>query len=168
MATLELTKNDVLLLNDNDISKRKYDDIIDKISDRVDDIWKKIISMSGRRLVWYAFLNDVELGRGNGSTGGEFNPATDSEFIELIGEYSELDNHYYEYNNGFPTRFLWTEDDVWQAEVLTNINQSKEKKKIDKNKQVSLQVIEKEKKRKIITEIKSKLSKEELKYVKFI
>lgn len=168
MSTLEITKNDVLLLDDNDISRRKYCDIIDKISDRVDDIWRKIISMSGRKLVWYAFLNDVELGSGNGSTGGEFNPSTDSEFIELIGEYSKFDNDYYKYNEGFPTRFLWTEDVVWQAEVLKNIEESKEKKKTDKAKKVVEKVTEKEKRIKTITEIKSKLSKEELKYVKFV
>ena len=161
------TKEQVKNLSSDNITKKEYDKTIDLISDRVDYIWRQIIKISRRELSWYAFQNDVELGSGNGSTGGFFNPETDSEFIEFTGKFSYLENPYYEYNDGFPTSFLWTDDESWTTEVIQNLNEMKAKLKTDKS---DLKREAKEKllvKEKIIESIKAKLSKEELKYIEF-
>lgn len=154
-----IPKEKILALNDPDITKRDYDAIIKDIDKRVDYIWRTLMRISGRKLDWYAFQNDVDLGRGNGSTGGCFNPKTDSEFIELDGQYSRRDVDGY-FENGFPTHFLWTEDGVWQQEVLSHIEQNK---KIINNRQKD----EQQKKNAVIASIKKKLTAEELKYIIF-
>lgn len=152
----------VLKLNDPNVTKREYDAIIEEIGDRVDYIWKTLLKSSRRKLRWYAFQNDVYDDGGNGSDGGCFDPETDGEFIELSGDYAsrEVDG---DFATGFPTRFLWTDDDVWKQEVLNHIDQNKKLKESEKQK-VELAKIEH---KKIIESIKSKLTKEELKYVSF-
>jgi hypothetical protein len=104
MSTI-IPQERVLALNNPDITKRDYDAIINDIGNRVHYIWTILMKLPGRRLGWYAFQNDVDLGRGNGSTGGCFNPKTDSEFIELVGEYSRRDIDG-DFQNGFPTRLV--------------------------------------------------------------
>jgi hypothetical protein len=154
-----IPKERIVALNNPDIIKREYDAIIAEIDNRVTHIWKTLMKISGRKLDWYAFQNDVDLGRGNGSTGGQFDPKTDSEFIELGGEYSRRDVDG-DFQNGFPTRFLWTEDSVWQQEVLSHIEQNRQAtNKKYKNEQ--------QKKNAMIVLIKQKLTAEELKYISF-
>ena len=152
----------VLKLNDPNVTKREYDAIIEEIGERVGYVWRKLLKISGRRLNWYAFQNDVEYDDGDGSSGGSFDPETDGEFIELSGDYAsrEVDG---DFATGFPTRFLWTDDDVWQQEVLNHIDQNKKLKESEKQKAELTKVA----RTKIIESIKSKLTKEELKYVSF-
>lgn len=162
-----ISKERVLKLNEPDfITKGEYDAIIEEIGDRVDYIWKNLLKISRRNLRWYAFQNDVYDDGGDGSDGGCFDPETDDEFIELSGDYAsrEVDG---DFATGFPTRFLWTDDDVWKQEVLSHIDQNKKLKESEKqseNQKVKLLMINREK---IIKSIKSKLTKEELKYITF-
>lgn len=116
-------------LSNPDISKRDYDNAIKQIGNKANEIWRYICKASERHLDWWAFRNDLSLGHGDGSTGGYFDPAHDSEFIEItgdrsefvttVGDYETYDNPHYKYNEGFPTELLW--DDNWQATVDQHI-----------------------------------------------
>lgn len=163
----KITKEMVDKLSNPDISKREYDSIVSLIYDRVGDIWRDVLKISKRKLHWYAFSNDVELGHGNGSTGEEFDPVIYKDWIEMTGECDYVDNEFYEYNDGFPTSFLWTEDGVWQKEVLNNFEDSIKKTKLKKDTEKVKREEKKKKRLEIMKIIKGKLSKEELKYITF-
>jgi hypothetical protein len=159
---MKLTKQDLANLSSDDITKREYNNLISRISDRVDTIWRKICKISGRKLDWWAFENDVDLGNGNGSTGGEFDPESDRDFITIIGDVTRNDS---EYDDGFPTRFLWEDD--WEKEVVQSLEADKKEKlkakQSAKQKREDLKI-----ERNInIRLIKAKLTKEELKYITF-
>jgi len=62
------------------ISKKDYDEAVSKLNSRVEEVWKYICKVGKRKISWWAFSNDVDLGRGNGSTGGQFDPTTDKEW----------------------------------------------------------------------------------------
>jgi hypothetical protein len=110
---MKITKELLDKLNNTDISKREYDGIISAIDGRVEFVWTELLKISNRKLKWYAFDNDIELGDGDGSTGGQFDPIQYKEWISIIGEFSGKSDDYYKYDDGFPTRFLWMEDDDW-------------------------------------------------------
>lgn len=156
----------VLKLNDPNVTKREYDAIVKEIGNRVQYIWTNLLQISGRKLSWYAFQNDVYADDGDGSDGGCFDSETDGEFIELDGDYTRRDIDG-DFENGFPTRFLWTENEVWKQEVLNHIAENKaivETTKQDKKQKAELAKVARTK---AIASIKSKLTKEELKYVSF-
>ena len=163
-----ITKELVDKLSDPDISKREYDNIIGIIEERVFDIWETLLRISKRKCEWYAFGNDVELERGNGSTGGEFDPIEYKEWIEMTGEYDREYNGYYDYDDGFPTRFLWTDGDIWQKEVLKNIEDGITKANLKKDNDNKKREEKKIKQKQMEEVIRNKLTKGELKYIKFI
>ena len=158
-------KSKIQKLSDKKITRAEYNEIIEEISSRVDDIWKFIIKASGRTLDWYSFSNDKHEYDGNGSDGGEFDPRYDAEFIEIIGESSWLDGGHYDYNEGFPTKFLW--DANYEEEVLTHVKQAREQIKLAKENKKIQKTSRMAKNKEIIAGIRAKLSKEELKLVKF-
>jgi hypothetical protein len=166
-SNMKITKELIDELNDPDISKRKYDSIIPLIEERALYIWRQLMKISHRTLSWYAFDNDVELGRGEGSTGGYFDPKRYNKSIGIAGNYDRKYNEYYKYDDEFPTRFLWMEDDDWEKEVLTNISESVSKIKLDKEISKQKRDEKKQKQVEMTKIIKSKLSKEELKYIRF-
>lgn len=157
----------VLKLKDENITKRDYNAIVKEVNDRVDYIWRTLCKLTNRKLEWYAFQNDVEFDRGEGSDGGSFDIETDFHYIRLHGNFSErpFDGAYSE---GFPTYFLWTDDSVWIEEVLTHIESNKTK--LEKEKQEAKQKKESSNayRKAIIKSIKSKLTKEELNYINFV
>jgi hypothetical protein len=61
----------------------------------------------------------VELGRGEGSTGGYFDPKRYNKSIGIAGNYDRKYNEYYKYDDEVPTRFLWMEDDDWEKEFYS-------------------------------------------------
>lgn len=167
-------------LSNGQITKKEYDDAIEKISQRTNKIWRFICKVSERKLDWWAFSNDVSLGRGNGSTGGYFDPETDSEYIELtgdcgnfltdVGDFETYDNPHYLYHTGFPTELLW--DNNWkttiESHVKNSITKAKEERaaKLLKNKEKKARKKEKEKNQsqmliQILDKVKSVLTEEE-------
>lgn len=160
-----MKKETIDKLSSPDITKKEYDLIITEIAGIVNDIWNFIIKESGANLDWWAFDNDQQLGGGNGSTGGEFDLIKYKDFIQIIGQNTIWKQYDNPYNQGFPTELLWDND--WRNTIFKKINKSLEiaaaKKKSDKQKR--------EKRNKKRPEIKkiiqSKLTKKELKYIKF-
>ena len=159
---MKITKEQFDKLYSDDISKKEYDKLIENIEDRVNKIWRQICKISKRKLEWWAFENDVDLGHGNGSTGGEFDPKEYRDFITIIGDVTRSGS---EYDDGFPTRFLWQDD--FEEEVVRSLEADKveqlNEKQLAKQKREELKI----RKEKFKTIIKSKLTKEEFKYITF-
>ena len=110
----EISQDRVLKLSNTDITKREYDAIVIEVEDRVNYVWENLLKISDREFVWYVFRGDVNC----------INPRTDNEKLWFEGEYSSsvIDG---DFQSGFPTRFIWTKDEVWQKEVLNHIAQNK-------------------------------------------
>lgn len=125
-----ITKELIDSLSSDRISKKEYGRIIGLIDTKVEEIWKFIIEKSGREMKWWAFSNDVYDGDGNGSSGGEFDPFWNKEFIGIIGECSDVDNDFYEYHTGFPTNLLYSEN--FKDEVIAHIEKAKKAKEVRK------------------------------------
>lgn len=157
---MNITKELVQKLYDPNITKREFDQIVAAINKKVNEIWHFIIDESSRKMTWWAFSNDVSYGHGNGSSGGSFDPEVDQSFINIEGEASWHDSELYEYNDGFPTNFLWID---YQKEVkkhLKNITKATVVKETEKKKKLGNF-------KKLVKSIKSKLTKEELQLVVF-
>ena len=160
-----LTKELVESLSSDDITRKEYNRILELISERVNEIWRFICAESKRKLEWWAFRNDRSLGHGNGSTGGEFDPDEDMDFIEIIGENSTSRNNFYSMNEGFITELLWDED--YKTTVREIIARDNQAEKDDKEKKKNKNTEKKQKKEEIIASIQAKLTPEELKFITF-
>ena len=152
-------------LTSDEITKKEYDEIIALIAERVNEIWRFICEVSNRKLDWWAFQNDLSLGNGNGSTGGEFDPENDADEITIEGLNKYWHNPYYAYNEGFPTRFLWED---YRTEVTQHVASCKERVEADKVKKIKIDKKAKEEKDRLVKSIQAKLTPEELKIVKFV
>jgi hypothetical protein len=160
----QITKAEFDSLYSNNILKSEYDRIIQKIEKRVWYIWTNLLRISKRSLKWWDF--DTEL---NEDSPGYFSPTRYKERIRLIGEFSRQyeDPYYYEYSNSFPTEFLWTNDEIWQSEVLKNIGETITKQKLEKQEAKEKREALKLKKAEMKAWITSKLTAEELKFITF-
>lgn len=171
-----ITKEQVDYLSDPDIKKREYDEIIEKISDRTQEIWEYICKKQNRKLEWWAYSNDEEYGNGNGSSGGYFRPEYDDPYIELIGEfghgyYWNADNYDklwkkvdYMFESGFPTELLW--DTNWKQTIDQHITEEKEAINEGTDATKKTGDARKEKRLQMAKSIASKLTKDELKFIK--
>lgn len=160
-------------LSNSNITKKEYDSIISILGDKAGEVWRYICKQSNRKLQWWGFSNDVTLGRGHGSTGGFFNPETDSEFIEIVGDtslfvtdygqgYEVYDNPHYKYHEGFPTELLWKDD--WKEIVDQHIKDAvdtaieERNKKLEKKKEKKARIKQAELlKKEMIVSIKDKV-----------
>ena len=161
-----LTKELVYSLADENITVKKQIEILSLINKKVDEIWKFILSSTERSLRWYSYSTDEHAywNDGNGSDGGFFCLQYYSKNVELIGEFSTLANNFYDYNNGFPTEYLWIED--WKEKVLAH-NKESELKQNEEDLKSNKKLIKKSlSKSKIISSIKSKLTEKEFLFIK--
>ena len=147
-----ITKDTVLSIGDENISRKNYKKTILEISDRVDKIWRFICAKTKRSLSWWDY-----------SQNDYFDLEYHSEYVTLTGDWLYIND--VAYLDGFETELLW--DENWKATILENI----EKTEIEyANKKIKTEEKRKratEKKNKLIAIIKGKLTKEELRIVKF-
>jgi len=148
---MKITKEEFDALFLDDISKKKYDDIINRIEERVDEVWKNILKLQGKKLNWYDYDT------------GSFDPVSCKENITFDGEWSGRD-YDVPYDDYIPTNFLWED---YEKEVLKDIQSYKDNKKIKELEAVSKRLELKERRKVMIVSIKSKLTKEELRFIKF-
>jgi len=155
---MKITKEEFYSLFSDDISKKKYDDIIGRIVDRVDEVWKNILNLQGRKLNWYNYDN----GDGEDSD-GSFDPEIYKENITFTGEWSgrDFDLPYKDY---IPTSFLWEDYEEKVLKDIQSYNDDKEKKKIEA---AAKRIEFKERRKVMIASIKSKLTNEELRFIRF-
>ena len=160
---MKITKEEFDSLFSDDISKKKYDDIIHRIGKRVDEVWRNILKLQGKKLDWY----DYDNGGGRDNNGdpiyGNFYPEMYKETITFTGEWSGGD-YDLPYNDYIPTNFLWED---YEEKVLKDIKSYKENKERKKIENTAKRLELKERRKVMIESIKSKLTKEELRFIKF-
>lgn len=124
-----VSKEEFLLLYDDKITKKRYDDIIEKIDERFCEICKFFLKKKGGRF-WF----DYDTGTWNNEdSNGFFDPNEYKERIRIIGEnfsfpigYDDDDDD----EKGIPTRWLWEEN--YKEEVKEKVKRSEEKEQREK------------------------------------
>lgn len=146
-------------LDREDITKKEYDGVISLISSRVGEVWRGILKQQNRKLSWYDFDN------GHDGVGGHFDPNSYGEQITLTGEWKGWLDDDNPFVDSFPTRFLWEENFLEEVKKDTEKYKKEEKDKKAKAK------LKREETKKCKTEmrkqIEAKLTKDQLKYIKF-
>lgn len=141
-----ITKEQFLKLKDPNITKGEYNSIINSIADRFTGIMWDICSSLG----WWDYRNEVFYPE---------NYDVDDD-ITLDGEYSIPEP----YDNGIPIRWLWED---YREEFDKNVLEYENEKKLAKQKAKEKREKLKAKKQEMKQIISQKLTKEELKYIKF-
>ncbi len=158
---MKITKEEFENLFSDGISKRDYDYIISKINIRFSEILDKMI-INRNPLSWQDYgnctYNDEE-------SNGHFDPHEYKEYIQVGGHYTYLPEPYKSnFDNSFPTRWLWEDFEKELEKEIEIHKQNKFAKKMkDKSRREELKI----KKIEFTEIIKSKLTQEELKYIKF-
>jgi hypothetical protein len=160
---MKITKEEFDSLFSDDISKKKYDDIIHRIDVRVKEVWKNILKLQGRKLDWYDYDNGCGRDNNGDPIDGSFDPISYKENITFSGEWSGRD-YDMPYNDYIPTNFLWED---YEEKVLKDIQAYKDNEIAEKIKVAAKRLELKEHRKAIIESIKSKLTKEELRFIKF-
>lgn len=162
---MSLNKTHILgRLSAPDLTVKEQDSIRSAISAQTNIIWRYICNTYNKKLDWWAFQNDVDLGSGNGSTGGYFDPSTDSEFVTIIGNYKRTYDDF-PYDDGFDTDLLWTKD--WMTEINATVSAWKAQQAKEKAAAKAAKAAREAEKKKLIAQVKAKLTKEELKVIKW-
>lgn len=149
-----ITEKQFNSLYSNTITKKRYDTIIELINQRVDEICKKFLSSNGG---WYDYDNRYD------ETDGFFDPEMYKAYISFDGTRKPPVGWEME----FPTRWLWTADGEWEKEMLQVSQSYKQNLEIAAQKSKDRREKLKTSKQTLIASIKSKLTPEELKIVKF-
>ena len=147
----KITKEQFFKLKDQNITRSEYNDILSSIDDRFDHIIRK----HSIQFFWWGYDDS--------DSGGSFNPDgyDENSKIEFCGSFNFPDPYY---SNQIPIRWLWED---YEEEFENTIAEFERKKKLksEKAKENRQQLkIKKAEMKKIISE---KLTKEELKYIKF-
>jgi hypothetical protein len=153
---MKITKKEFDSLYSDDITKKEYDRIINKIDNRFSEIMMTLLPNPTKGWFDYGNCNyDSE------ESGGYFDPHWYKEEIEIGGECSYLPDPFGEY---IPTRWLWEDFQVEFAKEKAGHRKALEIAKTKKKKAAEKLKLKKEKLRK---SIEKKLTKEELKAIKF-
>lgn len=162
-----ILKEDFDKLFDENISKKEYDCIIGLVNNRVNHILLYCI-LKVLKINWhaYSYSNDIYFynGAGGGSDGGFFDPLAYRDFIEL---YIDSKSGLTIYRDGFPTEFLFLDDEEIKRRVLKEYEEKKQDEIREKEMKKQKRIAEKAKKAEMKSIIQSKLTKEELKFIRF-
>lgn len=148
-------------LSDKNITKLEYDEIISEITNRCDEIIKKIST----NFTWWDFENyDYD-----SHDSGYFDLNSYQEEIGITGQF-KIPNPYglHGYQGfccGFPTRWLW--EDNWFEEFKKEVSKEKDFVQAEKERKKQLRIDRKKRYAELHKSIKEKLTKEELKSISF-
>lgn len=149
-----ITKEEFDSLYTDEITVKKYNEIIKKIDKRFAEICQKFLIKNSQG--WFDYDNHYDYGY----LGGRFDPIIYKENISIDGNF-QLPPGYDE--SIIPTRWLWEKN--WENEVKEKIQKEKEKEKIQKEKLRKEKAFNKKEKNRILKSIKNKLTKEELDFL---
>lgn len=149
-----ITKQEFDSLYSDEITKKQYNQIVEKIDIRFVEIIK-ILFPNKSKYSWFCYGNDIE----------SFSPEDYKEDIQVCGENLNNDDFFDCYDCGyFPTRWLWED---FEKEYKQDISQFRLEKEKVKKAAADKRKLLKEKKIEMKAIIQSKLTKEELKYISF-
>lgn len=159
METNKITQDEFNSLFGEDITVRTQKELVAKITNRVNEIIRKIAKVS-----WWDFCG------GEGEVEGDFFKSfySDKKFIRLDGEYG-LPEVYDCGSEWFPTHWLWTDYEAEFEQDKINFEKAKEEKKqknIEKKKRKAANAkIHAANQERIWKSISEKLTKEEMLYI---
>ncbi len=143
-------------LFDENITKKQYNKIINDIDKRFGEICEIFLIKTNKNAAWYSYRNSLGYNEIY-----YFDPDEYRDYIKIDGEYIKPPDGYgYE----FPTRWLWED---FEDELKSNIEQYRIKEKIKKDKKKQQVAARKQQVDILKSSIKTKLTPEELKIVKF-
>jgi hypothetical protein len=127
-SKVKITKAQFDSLTSDTITKKEYDYIINRITDRCDEIVLKMLESEDPNF-WWDFGNcdfDSE------ESEGVFDPQEYKEFVNIGGEHVNFPEPYGgRYDAGFPTRWLWED---WELEFNEEVKAHMTKKLAKKEK----------------------------------
>ena len=161
----KITNEEFKKLYSDDIKKTEYDDIIAQIDERFGDV-VLLIHPKIKDDGWFVYGNYNHYDEDDE---GEFD--IDDYKTEIsIGGTCEFPEPYCYTDEGtgyIPTRWLWTDDDQILKEFKAEVEKSKNEKLAKKDSNKQKRELLKRKKAEMKSVIQSKLTKEELKFIKF-
>lgn len=152
-----ITKEQFDFLFSDSITKKEYDAIIAQIDKRFEEICEKFLKKTSKS--WYVYGN---FSYKDENSEGCFDPEEYKEWVEIGGENI---NSPPGYDLAFPTRWLWTED--FEDEMKRESENYKKKMECKKQKDKEQREKRKAQIEVLKSSIKAKLTKEELKIIKF-
>lgn len=165
MSNTIIKKEEFDELYKDDIAKKRYDAIIEKIESRVHEILHSLDMAKHIKLHWYCYENgSLE----EEDMGGYFDPESCTEYIKLIGaikfkEHMEIFSG--DEEASIPVRWLWEQNYLEEcSKARTDFDKKKNEEKLKLSQEAK---VHKEIKTKMIASIKTKLSTEELKFISF-
>lgn len=156
----KLTREMVEKLRDEEnITKKEYDTTVKLIDERVDYVLTAILQTQKRSMVWWGYDNSND-----DCASGHFDPFQYRNTIFLTGNIQGAIDYRIPFANSFPTRFLWEDFENEVRESWKAYTEAREKESRE-----MMEGVERRKKKRldIIESIKSKLTAEELDYVRF-
>ena len=153
---MKLTKNLFDKLSDPEIKHSEYVFITKLIDDRFSEICRTLLK--NRKLSWFDYDNHGD----DENSPGHFSIKEHSEYIGIGGRHNGLKEPF---GWEFPTRWLWEDD--YLNQYTTEVEKYNLKIEEEKNAKKQQYIINKEKRKKMIELIKSKLTREELSYISF-
>jgi hypothetical protein len=150
-----ITKEQFDKLYSDDITKKQYDKITDKIDSTITTILKK---MHGKKSGWWWRYSNGDY---NDAESGQFDLNEYKEYIALSGDI-HLPEPFDDY---IPTHWLWTEN--WELEFQTEVQKHQKEEADKKAKAKKQREARKQRLAELRKSIESKLTKEELKAITF-
>ena len=156
---MKITKQQFDSLYSDDITKKQYDIIIDEIDKRFIEICEKFLHKNNKHGdSWYEYDN---FSWNDENSNGFFDPKEFKEEIAIGGEWIDPPPGY---GFSFPTRWLWED---FEEELNETSEKFLKEEKERKQKLKAKQDAKKERQAVLKNSIRSKLTPEELKIVKF-
>jgi len=157
MKIEKMIQEEVLSLENSDITVKQHKAICDKINTRFYYIVQQIFKANSCKMSWCDFDNEG----GNERSPGSFDIARYKEDIGFTGE-SARDSHWLNYySDSFPTRWLWED---FELELKTEIAKEKEAEAAAKQKIKDQKVAKNQIRHEMIATINAKLSDDERKW----
>lgn len=164
-----------LKLKSDDTPIGQYRSIMDRVTYRCDFIVRRIAELQSIEVEWWDFDNLPE-NRDDGT--GEFDVQSYSDEVTFCGEFRSTEkktsrlpyafiNDEDNYENHFPTEWIWTENAVWEKQVEETRRGYAEAIEAKRIKEAEKREKKKTRKDAAIASIKSKLTPEELSYIKW-
>lgn len=163
---MKLTKEEVESIYDENVSKKTYDSVIKKIDERFGEVIKLVIPTINRNGGWFDYANCSYRDEGQS---GHFDTGSYRDEI-YVGGNCRFPQPYNDSGIGcgyIPTRWLWTDDEEIKKEFTkeTEVYKKEVEKKKVYNKAKRIETIKKN--LQLEESIRSKLTKEELKFINF-
>jgi hypothetical protein len=163
----KISKEEYYSIFSDDITKKNYNSLVSKITDRCNFIIRKIAEVQDIKVNWWDFDNyPSNVDDGN----GHFDAKKNDKFITFDGDFDDSkieSDAVFLTDLQFPVEFIWMDDEDITKEVKSKFEKNKKELEEKKAKIKERTEALKKTKKEMIDKIKSKLTKEEIRFIKF-